>query len=166
MKFRFVLVLVVMLLSTNIAVFAQQGSGDSTDGAFWVDYWGKPRVVLYGPDEQAFNENVHEILFARNGFEHPLDPSVLDANVQWLKDHPNARFYIEGYSSSRGEGIYNLSLSGRRADWVKQVLIRKGIAENRIALSVPWGQWYPVCAELNDDCWAKNRVVRFVYTPN
>jgi outer membrane protein OmpA-like peptidoglycan-associated protein len=87
-------------------------------------------------------------------------------NVQWLKDHPSDRFYIEGYASSRGDLGYNLDLSKRRADWVKQALISKGIAENRIVLAVPWGQLYPVCPELNDECWSKNRVVRFVYVPN
>jgi outer membrane protein OmpA-like peptidoglycan-associated protein len=161
MKSRLVLVPVAMLFLASIALFAQT-AGD----AFWVDYWSKPRVVLYGPDEQAFNQNVHDILFAHNDFNRPLDPNVLDENVQWLKDHPNARFFIEGYASTRGGEAYNLNLSGRRADWVKQTLIRKGIAENRIVLAVPWGELYPTCTETDDVCWSKNRLVRFVYTPN
>jgi outer membrane protein OmpA-like peptidoglycan-associated protein len=45
----------------------------------------------------------------------------------------------EGYSSSRGELIYNLVLSQRRADWVKQALVSGGIAENRIVAAVGWG---------------------------
>jgi outer membrane protein OmpA-like peptidoglycan-associated protein len=167
MKCRFVLVAATMLLLTSIAVFAQKGTaGASADDAFWVDYWGRPRVVLYGPEEQAFNQNVHEILFPRNGFDRPSDPNILNENVQWLKDHPSDRFFIEAYASSRGEGAYNLNLSRQRADWVKQTLIRKGIAENRIVVAVPWGELYPVCTELNDQCWSKNRVVRFVYSPN
>ncbi|NYF51982.1 OmpA family protein [Tunturiibacter gelidoferens] len=167
MKCRLVFVSVTMLLLTSIAVFAQRGTlGSSADVAFWVDYWGKPRVALYGPEEQAFNQNVHEIMFPVNVFDRPLDPNTLNENVQWLKDHPNARFYIDGYASSDGQEGYNLNLSRQRAEWVRRALIRKGIAENRIALAVPWGQLYPTCAERDHECWSKNRVVRFVYSAN
>jgi outer membrane protein OmpA-like peptidoglycan-associated protein len=33
-------------------------------------------------------------------------------------------------------------------------------------LAVGWGQLYPVCPELTDECWSKNRLVRFLYSPN
>ena len=151
-----------MLLFTSIQIVAQQGTSKAStdvaftespsDVAFWVAYWGKPRVVLFGPEQEAFNQNVHEIVFPWNEHDNPLDPNILDADVQWLKDHASDRFYIEGYASSRGELGYNLELSKRRAEWVKQTLISKGIAENRIVLAVPWGKLYPACAEFNDEC--------------
>lgn len=176
MKYRLVLVAVSMLLFSSSGLLAQRissrGSGDAAfteapaDVAFWVAYWGKPRVVLFGSEEQAFNQNVHEINFPLNVFDEPLTPNTLDDNVQWMKDHASGRFYIEGYASSDGELGYNLTLSKRRADWVKQSLISKGIAENRIVLAVGWGQLYPACDGLNDECWSKNRIVRFVYSPN
>jgi peptidoglycan-associated lipoprotein len=90
---------------------------------------------------------------------------ALDENIQWLKDHPNVHFYVHGYASSRGEPIYNLNLSQRRADWVKQQLVSRGVSESRIRVAVGWGELYPVCPELNDECWSKNRLVRFVYSP-
>jgi outer membrane protein OmpA-like peptidoglycan-associated protein len=166
MKCRLVLVAATMLL-TSIPLFAKMGpSGGSPDDAYWVDYWGKPKVVLYGPDEEAFNQNVHKITFAHDGFDHALDEDTLNADVQWLKDHPGSRFFIEGYASPTGTEAYNLNLSLRRAEWVKQLLVRKGIAENRIKLAVPWGEICPSCTEDNEGCHAKNRVVRFVYSPN
>jgi hypothetical protein len=165
-----------MLFFTGIETFAQQspspGSTDvafsesPTDVAFWVAYWGKPRVVLFGPAEEAFNTNVQPVVFPWNIDDNPLNPNILDADVQYLKDHASARFYIEGYASSEGDLGYNLALSRRRASWVKQVLISKGIAENRIVLGVPWGELFPVCPEFNDECLSKNRLVRFVYSPN
>jgi hypothetical protein len=164
MNCRLVFALITMLLLTSTGIFAQEGASESS--AFWVAYWGRPRVALFGSEEEAFNKNVHEIMFPWNDHDEPSNPSALDDNVQWLKDHPSDRFYIEGYASSRGELIYNLALSQRRADWVKQFLISKGIPENRVVLAVGWGQLYPVCPELNDDCWSKNRLVRFVYSPN
>ncbi len=168
MKCRLVFVLITMLLFPSIEIFAQQGTSEaSTDVDFWVAYWSRPRVVLFGPEEEAFNQDVHEITFPWNNYDSPLNPNMLDDNVQWMKNHANDRFYIEGYASSRGEPDYNnLALSKRRADWVKQALISKGIPENRIVLAVGWGHLYPVCSELNDECWSKNRVVRFVYSPN
>jgi outer membrane protein OmpA-like peptidoglycan-associated protein len=167
MKCRLVLVAIAMLLSASTRMFAQQDVFEpSADVAFWVAHWAQPRVVLYGPDEEAFNSNMHEVMFPWNDHEGPSNPSVLDENVQWLKNHPSDRFYVYGYASSRGELIYNLALSQRRADWVKQTLISKGIPENRIVLAVGWGQLYPVCPELNDECWTRNRLVRFVYSPN
>jgi outer membrane protein OmpA-like peptidoglycan-associated protein len=167
MKCRLVLVAIAMLLLTSTGMFAQQNVLEpSADVAFWVAHWAHPRVVLYGPDEEAFNDNMHEVMFPWNDHEGPSNPSVLDENVQWLKNHPSDRFSVYGYASSRGELIYNLALSQRRADWVKQTLISKGIPENRIVLAVGWGQLYPVCPELNDECWSRNRLVRFVYSPN
>jgi outer membrane protein OmpA-like peptidoglycan-associated protein len=167
MKFRLVLVAVTTLLLTSIPLFAKNGSsGASSSDAFWVDYWAKPKVVLYGPEEAAFNQNIHKITFAHDRFDHALDEDTLNADVQWLKDHAGVRFYVEGYASSTGTETYNLHLSLQRAEWVKQLLIRKGIPENRIKLAVPWGESYPACLEDTDECHAKNRVVRFAYSPN
>jgi outer membrane protein OmpA-like peptidoglycan-associated protein len=167
MKCRLILAVTALLLLTRAGMFAQQGPLEApTDVAYWVAYWTQPRVVLFGPEELAFNQNLHEVTFPWNDHDEPSNPGTLDDNVQWLKDHPRDRFYINGYASSRGNLVYNLALSQRRADWVKQTLISKGIAENRIVLAVGWGQLYPVCPETNDECWSKNRLVRFSYSPN
>ena len=166
MKCRLVLVAVAMLLVSTIPLFAKGPSGTSSGDAFWVDFWAKPRVNLNGPDELAFYQNVREVAFAHDRFDHALDEDTLNSNVQWLKDHPSARFYIEGYASMTGSEAYNLNLSGQRAEWVRHLLIRKGIAENRIRLAVPWGMLYPACTEGTEECHAKNRVVRFAFSPN
>jgi outer membrane protein OmpA-like peptidoglycan-associated protein len=166
MKTRAALVAFTMLLVPYIPLFAKGPSGAPADEAYWVAYWAKPRVVLFGPEEQAFNENMHEVTFAHDRFDHALDENTLNADVQWLKDHPGDRFFIEGYASATGSEAYNLKLSGQRAWWVRELLIRKGIPENQILLAVPWGMLYPACLEDTEECHAKNRVVRFAYYPN
>jgi hypothetical protein len=87
MKCRLVLAVITMLLLTSTGIFAQQGASESSaDVGFWVVYWGRPRLVLLGPEEEAFNNNVHEIMFPWNDHDEPSNPGILDANVRWLKD--------------------------------------------------------------------------------
>ena len=92
----------------------------------------KPPVALFGPDDEAFNGGMQVIFFPWNDHDEPSNPTALDANIRWLKDHPNVRFYVHGYASSKGDLIYNLNLSQRRANWVKQVLVSQGIPEDRV----------------------------------
>src|SRR5271163_486913 len=98
MKCRLVLVAFTILLITSIPLFAMGPSDASPGDAYWVDYWARPKVILYGPEEEAFYQNIHKITFAHDGFDHALDQDTLNADVQWLKDHASARFYIEGYT--------------------------------------------------------------------
>jgi outer membrane protein OmpA-like peptidoglycan-associated protein len=164
---RHIFVLSLLLSLAAIAAFAQGGPAEpKTDVAYWVDHWSRPPVIVFGPDEEAFYQSIRTVLFPYNDHDDPANPDVLESNIQWLKDHPNVRFYVDGYASSRGDWIYNLKLAQRRADWVKQKLISGGIAESRIKVSAGWGELYPVCPETNDECWSKNRLVRFVYSPN
>jgi outer membrane protein OmpA-like peptidoglycan-associated protein len=164
---RHVLLISAIVLLASPVIYAQTEPGaPRSDVAFWVDHWSRPPVVVFGPEEETFNQNMQVILFPWNDHDEPSNMSALDSNAQWLKAHPNVRFYVDGYASSRGDWLYNLHLSQRRADWVKQQLVSRGIAESRIKVSAGWGELYPVCPETNDECWSKNRLVRFVYAPN
>ena len=164
---RHILLHSIIALLAGTAAFAQAGSAEpKTDVAYWVDHWSRPPVIVFGSDEEAFYQNIQIVLFPYNDHDEPSNPNALQSNIQWLKDHPHVRFYVDGYASSRGDWLYNLRLSQRRADWVKQALVSQGIAESRIKMATGWGELYPVCPELNDECWSKNRLVRFVYSPN
>jgi len=164
---RNIFLLSMVLLLAGTAALAQAGSAEpQTHVAYWVDHWSRPPVIVFGPDEEAFYQNIKIVLFPYNDHDEPSNPDALQSNVQWLMEHPNVRFYVDGYASSRGDWLYNLKLAQRRADWVKQVLVSRGIAGNRIKASAGWGELYPVCPETNDECWSKNRLVRLVYAPN
>ena len=52
--------------------------------------------------------------------------------VTLLKEQPKRRIRIAGYADSRGEKVYNLDLSQRRADIVRDFLIANGIRTERI----------------------------------
>jgi outer membrane protein OmpA-like peptidoglycan-associated protein len=164
--------MIAVLLFPTSRIFAQQGPLPTTFPEasseiinYWVAFWTKPTPVIFGSEQESFDSNMHEVSFPFDIFDKPLDPNVLDGNAQWLKDHPTNHLYVEGYASAEGDPGYNLTLSKRRADWVKQTLISKGIPENQILLATGWGHTYPVCGELDAQCLSKNRLVRFVYSP-
>jgi len=52
--------------------------------------------------------------------------------VATLKDQPQRRIRIEGYTDTRGPESYNLDLSQRRAGAVRDFLIENGISPQRI----------------------------------
>ena len=92
-----------LLLALLCATPRAGATSASSDDAFWVSFWGQPRVILYGPEEQAFYQNLREVMFARNEYDRCLNPNALDDDARWLKEHPGVRFYIDGYASTRGD---------------------------------------------------------------
>lgn len=52
--------------------------------------------------------------------------------VTILQEQPTRNIRIEGYTDTRGEKSYNLDLSQRRADAVRDLLIENGISAERI----------------------------------
>jgi hypothetical protein len=163
MRYGVVFALFAVAIAT---VTATVGTARPTsDDAFWTSFWGQPKIILNGPEEEAFYHYLKEVVFDRNVYDQCVNPSALDDDARWLKEHPNVRFYIDGYASKRGAQDYNLVISQRRADWVKQSLVSRGVPEDRIKLSVGWGDLYPTCMEDTNECRAKNKVVRFTYVP-
>ena len=165
MRYCLAFTLAALFLLSSPTSAQDTSASASGDTNFWVNYWAQPRVILFGPEEEEFYKNMQSIMFPWDVYDNPSNPSALDTNAQWLKDHPSINFYVHGYASSRGQIVYNLALSQRRADWVKRELVKRGVPENRIVLAVGWGQLYPVCPELDDPCWLKNKIVRFDYVP-
>ncbi len=56
----------------------------------------------------------------------PDAPPVLGAVARWLVEHPYRLVFIEGYTDRTGSRAANLRLSGRRADAVRDELVRLG----------------------------------------
>ena|SRR5271167_3075158 len=113
-------------------------------------------------EAQEFGQNVKEVYFPFNVYSKVIDPAVLDRNAEWLKQHSDSHFWIEGYADVRGDIFYNLVLSYRRAQFVKTSLINRGVSESQIGFATGWGKLYPVCAQTDSDCFQKNRRVDMV----
>jgi outer membrane protein OmpA-like peptidoglycan-associated protein len=115
------------------------------------------------PEAQDFRKNMKDILFAFDQYEDPTNQAALEADVAYLMAHPEVRIRIDGYTDDRGDIIYNLVLSKKRADMAKQDLMRMGIPEERIVSAVGWGKLYPTCDFESDECWDSNRRAHLRY---
>ena len=96
----------------------------------------------------------------------------IDSVVKVLNDHPAYSVEIQGNTDSKGSDEYNEKLSERRANEVKEFLIKKkGIAENRIVAK--WfGKTKPAVpnelpnGEDDPEGRARNRRVEFKIIPD
>jgi outer membrane protein OmpA-like peptidoglycan-associated protein len=62
----------------------------------------------------------------------PASAPILDEVVQALKDNPRFRVQIEGHTDSSGADDHNQTLSEQRADAVREYLVARGIANDRL----------------------------------
>src|SRR5271167_2051550 len=120
------------------------------------------RLEAQAAQTTEFSQNVKEVYFPFNVYSRVTDPAVLDSDAQWLKQHSDANFWIEGYADVRGDIFYNLVLSYRRAQFVKTSLTKRGVNDSQIGYATGWGKLYPTCNEHDDACFQKNRYVDMV----
>jgi peptidoglycan-associated lipoprotein len=107
-------------------------------------------------------QNVQDIHFDFDRAElRPEDRSVLESDAQWLKAHPDVVVTIEGDADARGEIVYNVVLSDKRAETAKDALVSMGVPANQIVFATGWGKLYPVCTEEDETCWSQNRRAHF-----
>ena len=91
---------------------------------------------------------------------------VVAAHAKYLSDHADSRVRLEGNTDERGSPEYNIGLSMRRAQAVRQALLLQGASAGQITV-VSYGAEHPVDPAHNEDAWSKNRRVDIVYlTPN
>ncbi|MEY3219035.1 MAG: hypothetical protein RIT27_392 [Pseudomonadota bacterium] len=80
--------------------------------------------------------------------KHHLKPASLgrlDEIVAAIQHYKPISIFIEGGADARGSHPHNFSLSERRANAVKQALIKRGISENLLFIK-PYGETQPVAS--------------------
>ena len=85
---------------------------------------------------------------------------TLDKNIEWLKANATVRVQLEGHCDERGTEEYNLNLGERRANSVRDYLIKNGVDPSRL-FTISYGEQRPVDPGHNEPAWAKNRRVQF-----
>jgi outer membrane protein OmpA-like peptidoglycan-associated protein len=89
----------------------------------------------------------------------------LDQLAQFLKDHPDRRVEIDGFTDSVGSDSYNEQLSLNRADSVKNALMARGIDASRVTTQ-GFGKEYPVASNTDASGRQLNRRVEVVIGSN
>lgn len=75
---------------------------------------------------------VTDISFDLNKYQTPDFYNELNAIADYLKDNPDAKIAVNGYTDTQGGASYNQALSKKRADFVKNYLIDKGASADQI----------------------------------
>jgi len=92
---------------------------------------------------------------------------VLDGVADDLKIHPLVRVELQGHTDSRGADAYNLDLSQRRADSVREYLINRGVNASRLEAR-GYGETQPIADNATKAGQAENRrvVMKVIANPN
>jgi peptidoglycan-associated lipoprotein len=159
MKLTFVMLVLAFIILAVLTSLTAPLQAEAQDQGQSATVSTHPEVGLW-KDPDAI-EDLKNIVFDFDTHESVSEQAILEANARWLKDHPNVRLKLAGYTDPRGDIAYNLALSQRRAETVKQELIRMGVDENRIVFAVGWGELYPNCLESTEQCWGQTRRVEF-----
>ena len=85
----------------------------------------------------------------------------MDEIVTLLKEHPNVIVEIQGHTDDVGSEAFNLKLSQKRAEAVRQYLIDHGIEPDRL-IAKGYGESKPLVPNTSPENRAKNRRVEFV----
>ena len=81
-----------------------------------------------------------------------------------LSQYPNTVVRVEGHTDSVGTNEYNMDLSIRRANAVKNLLVQRGIAESRID-AVGYGETLPAATNDTEAGRQRNRRVEIKIAP-
>jgi len=86
---------------------------------------------------------------------------ILDQAAAGLKAWGEVKVEVDGYTDSKGKDNYNLKLSQRRAEAVRNYLISKGVAADRLTAK-GFGETRPVADNKTAEGRFKNRRVELI----
>lgn len=122
-------------------------------------YFRKPKT----PPE-VLKEAYDNLTFVTNSdVIKPESFPSLDKVADFLSKNTNFRLDLVGYTDNVGSDEYNQKLSERRANAVKDYLVKKGIAETLIT-AVGKGETNPIADNSTAEGKEKNRRVEFITT--
>ena len=105
--------------------------------------------------ERGIVLTIGDVLFATGKADLSSEAArSVDKLADFLQKYPNRNVLIEGHTDSVGSDEFNLTLSQKRADSVKEALTSKAIPEERITTK-GYGKKYPVAS--NDTAAGKQQ---------
>ena len=88
-------------------------------------------------------------------------PSV-NAQAEYIKEHPGARILIAGNTDERGSREYNVALGERRANSVAELMRMAGVGRDQMRV-VSYGKERPANLGHDEESHAQNRRVELTY---
>ncbi|HET6227255.1 MAG TPA: OmpA family protein [Bacteroidia bacterium] len=113
-------------------------------------------------DVKKITQIASKIYFETNSAKlKPVSSGQLDALVEILKKYEGANLTIEGHTDNVGNDDYNMELSQKRTESVKNYLMTKGILESRLTAK-GYGETKPIADNKTATGRSKNRRVELV----
>ncbi len=133
-----VAILLIMLFKKNPQVeLSKQGVSDLKVITLVLDPKEDEKVVVFGDTHFDYDKSTLS----------QEAKTLLDKDVQGLKENPKINVRMAGYTSAEGTEEINQKLSERRATTVRDYLIEKGIAPERITV-IGYGRTKPALYEV------------------
>ena len=150
--------------STTYTLTAKGAGGTQTATArVTVTAPPPPPPQASATEEELFSQTVKDIYFDYDKSDINADQqSSMQGDVEFLKQHPNISFTVEGHCDERGSTEYNLALGDSRANSVRNALVQGGVSADHVK-TISYGKEKPFCTESNEQCWQQNRRGHFVY---
>jgi outer membrane protein OmpA-like peptidoglycan-associated protein len=170
---------------TNFTVYKGMSSTFLTDdyyviNLFFIDYLKRkvvPNAQAPSPNdiegiqiqlsekEKEIVQKAYEGLKFANGKSEIMSSSFPHLNLlaTMLSEKPDYKLTVNGYTDNVGKAESNLTLSQRRAEAVKDYLVKQGIDASRIKAE-GFGMESPIADNTTKDGRAKNRRVEFIMT--
>jgi peptidoglycan-associated lipoprotein len=172
-------VLVLPLFATGCPKKKAAPPADSTTAPAKPAAPAKPTPAPREVEEPGFEGNIPEedvdqgslddlasrmrtVYFAFDSYElTPTSIATLRENANLLKAHGGATIVVEGHADERGSIEYNLTLSEKRANAVRDYLSSLGVDRGRVRV-VPYGEERPAATGHDETAWSKNRRAEFI----
>ena len=94
----------------------------------------------------------------------PSEASKISDLVAYLQKNPSFVVGLDGFADPRGTNKYNLALSGRRVNRVRDAVAAAGVPREKITTGA-FGEERPKCSEENEACWQRDRRVEILVRP-
>jgi len=128
--------------------------GEEGSGLPGIDHFRDPKGTLASIFRTLYFNTDDHILRGKEAL------AAVDRIAGYLKEHPDMYVFIEGHCDERGPEAYNLSLGARRANYVRTLLVKKGVDLNQIH-TISYGKEQPADQRHIADAWSKNRRAQF-----
>ena len=168
--------------SESNIVESESSTVDETEGAVALEEGGVVNTNNANIEEEAISSTVVSTTSNNQEFAKKLSNIVIyfdfdKYNIkadQWpkveklselIKDNSlNYTVRIEGNCDEWGTEEYNYALGLKRANSVKNALIKLGVNPKKLTV-ISYGELNPVCTAHESWCWRKNRRDNFTYLP-